>query len=286
MSGMLSFIAHIGLYVIFILSLAVAGTATFIIFSSIDTPVSLPTGIPSPHAPTILSTGQTPGTGVTPAVTSDSRQASMPTVLPCPMPTSPPPLAVPPPVPTSQLPGDVYRETRSVIDADDGGHLMVGGAVTGASGGSNWDFYVAKTDQSGNELWAKTYGGAQYDYAWDIQSAGDGGFVIVGGTESYGSGSRGVCLFEINAAGNMQWLNTYGDGGGDERYALRKTGDGGYIVLAVSSHGHNDQQVVITDRDGRLMWSRANVGNSSNAGDPSPTGESSPAAGRGQSHNK
>ena len=35
--------------------------------------------------------------------------------------------------------------------------------------------------------WAYTYGGAAYDYATSIQQTADGGYIIAGYTESFGS---------------------------------------------------------------------------------------------------
>jgi hypothetical protein len=37
-------------------------------------------------------------------------------------------------------------------------------------------------------LWAKSYGGADYDNAWSIQQTSAGGYVVAGYTHSFGAG--------------------------------------------------------------------------------------------------
>jgi hypothetical protein len=37
--------------------------------------------------------------------------------------------------------------------------------------------------------WAKTYGGSDLDFAYSIQQTSDGGYIVAGGTSSFGAGS-------------------------------------------------------------------------------------------------
>ncbi len=66
----------------------------------------------------------------------------------------------------------------------DGGYVV---ATTGAS--RNLDAYVVRTDAAGNELWARLYGGDGSDTARAILQRPDGGFVVAGGSGSFGSSS-------------------------------------------------------------------------------------------------
>ncbi len=47
-----------------------------------------------------------------------------------------------------------------------------------------------KIDAQGNKVWDQTYGGEDWDYLWAIESSGDGGFLLVGESDSDASGEK------------------------------------------------------------------------------------------------
>ena len=65
----------------------------------------------------------------------------------------------------------------------DGGYIM--GGRTESFGAGEKDFYVIKTDTSGNISWERTYGGYNYDYCFSIKQTGDGGFIALGYSASF-----------------------------------------------------------------------------------------------------
>ena len=46
--------------------------------------------------------------------------------------------------------------------------------------------WLIKMDLNGDTEWTKTFGGLKNDYGFSIATTLDGGYVITGGTESYG----------------------------------------------------------------------------------------------------
>jgi type IX secretion system substrate protein len=84
-----------------------------------------------------------------------------------------------------------------VVETSDG-YVFAGQTETPAG---DLDVMVAKADKAGNQQWIKSYGGAQDDYARWISPCADGGFGIVGTTQSYGAGGNDVYLIKIDAAG-------------------------------------------------------------------------------------
>lgn len=58
--------------------------------------------------------------------------------------------------------------------------------------------------------WEKTFGGTNFDYGSAAQRTADGGYIIVGETESSGAGGRDVYLIKTDSSGNKVWEKTFG----------------------------------------------------------------------------
>lgn len=86
----------------------------------------------------------------------------------------------------------------SVVEANDG--FIFAGQTQTING--DLDVMVVKTDKAGNQLWWKTFGGQQDDWARWIAKCADGGYGIIGITESYGAGNGDVYLIKIDDNGN------------------------------------------------------------------------------------
>ena len=74
-----------------------------------------------------------------------------------------------------------------MLQTVDGGYTISGYTASFGAGAS--DAWLIKTDASGNMLWNKTYGGANTEAAWSIAQTNDGGYIIAGGTHSFGFGT-------------------------------------------------------------------------------------------------
>jgi predicted secreted protein len=81
----------------------------------------------------------------------------------------------------------------------DGGYALVGAVPNGVFG--KRDAWLIKTDSSGNMLWNRTYGGAGTEVPVGIILTADGGYAIVGRTNSFGAGSYDLWLIKTDELG-------------------------------------------------------------------------------------
>jgi hypothetical protein len=143
----------------------------------------------------------------------------------------------------------------SVVQTSDGGYALAG--YTDSYGDGGFDFYLVKTDSSGNQNWTQTYGGSGDDLAYSLVQTRDGGYALAGYTDSFGAGYYDFYLVKTNSAGTEQWSKTYGGPGDDEASSLIQTSDGGYALAGwTDSFGGGGYKfyLVKTDSSGNMLW--------------------------------
>ena len=145
----------------------------------------------------------------------------------------------------SSMDGDL----TSVIQTSDGGFIACGRKLS-SSGAGGYDVSLVRTDFLGNKQWEKNYGGSLHDSGQSVQHTSDGGFIIVGWTESYGAGQKDVYLIKTDSLGNKQWDTTFGGNQTDVGEELQITADGGFIIAGYtnsSGAGEGDVYLIKTD---------------------------------------
>jgi predicted secreted protein len=144
----------------------------------------------------------------------------------------------------------------------DDGYAMSGYTTSFGAGGQ--DFWLVKTDATGNMLWNKTYGGTGNEYAYHVEQTLDGGYALFGQTNSFGAGNNDFWLVKTDGSGNMQWNQTYGGTGNDIGIHVLQTGDGGYALAGGTTSfgaGSNDAWLIKTDAAGAMQWNMTYGGN-------------------------
>jgi uncharacterized delta-60 repeat protein len=146
---------------------------------------------------------------------------------------------------------------RSIIQSSDGGYVVAGETSSFGAGGR--DIYVVKLDSAGNIVWTKTIGGSGHDYAWSIIQSSDGGYIVAGGTESFGAGYEDIYVVKLDSAGNVVWTKTIGGSSLDEARSIIQSSDGGYVVAGWTwsfGAGSGDIYVVKLDAGGNVVWTK------------------------------
>ncbi len=150
-----------------------------------------------------------------------------------------------------------------VHETSDGGFVVVGSTTLRDYDGGFW---LIKLDANGNKVWDKVFGGPECDVGWSGQQTSDGGFILVGQTDSFGS--TDVWLVKTDSEGNMLWSKTFGGKGMDMDigYSVEQTSDGGYIITGNTDIGSGGLWLIKTDDNGNMVWNKIFGGKGINYG--------------------
>jgi hypothetical protein len=123
---------------------------------------------------------------------------------------------------------------------NDGGYTLAG---VGAPGSTKRDFWLIKTDSTGNTLWDKTFGGAEDDELSAACQTYDDGYILAGFTPTPTNG-KDALLVRTDANGNKIWEKTFGGAGDDcPTSAVLQNSDGDYVIIGYTDSagtGGND----------------------------------------------
>jgi len=118
-----------------------------------------------------------------------------------------------------------------------------------------------------------TFGGSEEDIAHSIISTTDGGFAIIGNTQSidgdFSEKKRAgsdifVMKFDLNAS--LEWTHTYGGSEDDRGFDIVELSTGGFALIGYSksedgdaslNQGQHDNWVLRIDAMGTLLWEKS-----------------------------
>ncbi len=121
----------------------------------------------------------------------------------------------------------------SVTVTSDTGYVVAG--RTYSYGQGFVDAYLLKTDQYGDTLWTKTYGGDEWNVTYSVEVTSDNGFLLVGEIDTTGWGKTDVYVIKTDSQGNTLWTKSIGDSLADYGESGQETADNGYIIGGFSN---------------------------------------------------
>ncbi len=143
----------------------------------------------------------------------------------------------------------------NIVQTSDGGYA-ISGYTDGYGAGSN-EILIAKLSPSGDLEWASSLGGTEGDYGNDVYQSSDGALLIVGTTESFGSGEDDVLLARFSSTGAFEWANVAGGYNDDSGISIEGTSDGGSAVGGYSDAGSDELCLIKYDASGENCMSSA-----------------------------
>ncbi len=159
-------------------------------------------------------------------------------------------------------------EGKSVNQTSDGGYIIAGTTTSFGSGGR--DILVIKTDDTGDTVWTKTFGGAiDNEYGFCAQATSDGGYIISGVASSFADVAGDIYLIKLNTDGDTLWTKTYGGIGYEWGASIQHTTDDGYIICGQTpafGAGGFDAYLVKLNASGEITWTKTYGGSGQEIG--------------------
>ena len=149
----------------------------------------------------------------------------------------------------------------SILQTADGGYV-IGGTYSTDSTSLDVDAYIIKTDANGDTLWTRTYGGSGNEFGQSLTKTSDGGYVLGGYTDGFGSGSYDAFLLKVNASGDTVFTRAFGGSNDDEANCVFQTNDGGYALSGQTNSfgkGDYDFYFIKTDISGNSSCYQTNI---------------------------
>ena len=165
----------------------------------------------------------------------------------------------------------------SIQQTSDGGYIA-GGMTTSNDGdivGFNGlqDIWVVKLNEAGDVEWNIAIGGTLTEQGFSILQTDDGSYVVAGNSSSpeiinpiTTNGTNDLFIVKISPSGVILWQQTIGGTSQDFASSIKKTSDGGYIIVGSTSSndgvvegfhgGLYDAWVVKTNGLGEFQWQK------------------------------
>lgn len=152
---------------------------------------------------------------------------------------------------TSAHSGEDYA--WAVRSTNDGSYILAG---TIESEDGDLDGFMQKFDADGAESWTITYGGEGDEIFWTADRAPDGGFFLLGQTDSIGAGGFDFFLVRTDSDGNELWSHAYGGANIDRAFGIGVTDDGKALLAGFQGQNTRNMNILFmqVDGDGGALW--------------------------------
>ncbi|MFX1498866.1 MAG: SBBP repeat-containing protein [Promethearchaeota archaeon] len=157
--------------------------------------------------------------------------------------------------------GGPYDDSGGGLAFDSIGNVYMGGSTSSfgpAVPNANW--FLAKFDSAGNQLWNYSWGTNEGEWGGAIATDSVGNIYYTGSTWGHGGSSANVGLIKFNSSGVIQWARYWGPPGYDSpRDLIVDSSDFIYIIAGSDTRGFGGRDVALIKYNsaGTLQWDTA-----------------------------
>ncbi|HRS53818.1 MAG TPA: hypothetical protein P5250_03850 [Bacteroidales bacterium] len=130
--------------------------------------------------------------------------------------------------------GGLGDDVINCIDTTHDGNFIAAG-YTNSFGNGNYDFFMVKITPNGDTLWTRTFGHAGDDKAYSVRPTIDGGYVIVGSSNSPPTINLDPWLVKTNSNGIYLWDYIYFNNQDEEFFDVKQKTNGLYVMTGYTT---------------------------------------------------
>jgi len=128
-------------------------------------------------------------------------------------------------------------------------------------GSGELSMWIVRTDYQGNLVWNQTYPQVGTSIGYSIvQTPSDGGFAVVGTSNSISSNGKAAWLLKVDSYGVFQWYTPFIGGHDVELFSVLQTSDGGYLLggdtNSLNTSSLSSLMMIKTDGNGVQQWNQ------------------------------
>ena len=157
---------------------------------------------------------------------------------------------------TRTIGGKGNDQGAGIVQTPDGG-FVVGGTTTSFGAGAS-DIYAIKLDSLGNVKWTRTIGTSAVESCSSVAQSKDGGVVLAGGTDGFGTGYMDFYAVKLDMNGNLKWSKAIGGTLNESATSITASSDGGFAMTGITQSFDTAAiyrpYVVKIDSSGTLQW--------------------------------
>ncbi len=158
---------------------------------------------------------------------------------------------------------------KAVVKTNDGGYAILGHTQSmdgdiNEKNNESFDYWLLKFDQNNTLQWQKTYGGSGDDRGNDLIQTIDGGFALIGysqsndGDVSENFGANDFWMLKTDSNGAILWQKSFGFLGADIGISIIQTNDSGFLLIGVldvtASEGQGNSKSAAKQHAGGDYW--------------------------------